>query len=100
MQSLTPDAKCPMVPQLDPKRVPPGLRHLIPLAQRYGITDNLDREQAVLASSPEELAELKAAVARHDDEMDGWLAGPEADEPPYSDEYLAFSAMRMAADFA
>jgi hypothetical protein len=89
-----------MVPQLDPAKVPPGLRHLIPLAERYGIADDLDREDMVLASSPEELAELKAAIARHDDQLDDWLAGPEADAPPFSAEYLAFSATRMAADFA
>ncbi|MBO0699086.1 MAG: hypothetical protein J2P46_11885 [Zavarzinella sp.] len=89
-----------MAPQLDPDKVPLGLRHLIPLAQRYGITDDLDRERLVRASSPEQIADLKAAIARHDDEMDEWLAGPEADEPPFTMEYLAFSAMRMAADFA
>lgn len=89
-----------MVPRLDSSQVPAGLRHLIPLAERYGITDDFDREALVTASSPEEIAALKAVVARHDDELDDWLAGPEADEPPYSDEYLAFSAMRMAADFA
>lgn len=89
-----------MVLRLDPAEVPPGLRHLIPLAERYGITDDRDRGRLVRASSPEELAELKAAVTRHDDQLDEWLAGPEADAPPFSKEYLAFSAMRMAADFA
>jgi len=27
-----------------------------------------------------------------------WLAGPAADAPTYSDEYIAFSAMLRAAD--
>jgi hypothetical protein len=86
-------------PRLDPGKVPLGLRHLIPFAERYGITDDLDREHVILASSPEEIAELKAVVAQHDDLMDEWLAGPETAEPQPSVEYLAFSAMRMAADF-
>lgn len=89
-----------VIPRLNPVHVPADLRKLIPLAERYGIIDDLEREEFVLRASPEEVAELKAAVAQHDAEMDRWLAGPEADHPPFSDEYLAFSAMRMAADYA
>jgi hypothetical protein len=33
-----------------------------------------------------------------DDALDEWFAGPEADDPHPSDEYVAFSAMRMVAD--
>jgi len=66
--------------------VPADLRKFIPLAERYGIVDDLEREELVLRASPEEVAELKAAVAQHDAEMDRWLVGPEADHPPFSDE--------------
>jgi hypothetical protein len=89
-----------VVPRLDPEKVPPGLRHLIPLAERFGIADDRDRDRLVRASSPEVLADLKRLVERHDDDLDDWLAGPEADGPEFSEEYVAFSAMRMAADFA
>jgi hypothetical protein len=81
-------------------KVPAGLRHLIPLAKRFGVTDDLDRERLVATASPEEVARLKAAVSAHDDDLDEWLAGPEAEGSEFSAEYLAFSALRMAADFA
>lgn len=89
-----------MVPRLDPAMIPPALRELIPLAERFGITDDVGRELLVLSASPEEIANLKTAIALHEDDLDAWLAGPEADAPTVSAEYLAFSAMRMAADFA
>ena len=80
--------------------VPAGLRHLIPLAERFGVTDDVQWERLISAALPAELARLKAAVAASDDDLDAWLAGPEAEGPSYSAEYLAFSAMRMAADYA
>jgi hypothetical protein len=85
---------------LDPANVPPDLRHLIPLAERFGIIDDARRESLISATSPLEIASLKATIAAHDDTLDAWLAGPEADGQTFSEEYLAFSAMRMAADFA
>jgi hypothetical protein len=48
----------------------------------------------------EERRSMKDAVEKYDSEFDLWLAGPEAAGPEYSDEYIAFSALRMAADFA
>lgn len=85
---------------LNRRNVPAKLHALIPLAERFGVTDDLERERLVLAALPEEIAELRAAVARHDDDLDSWLAGREASGPEWSAEYLAFSAMRIAADFA
>jgi hypothetical protein len=86
--------------ELNPDRVPPELHPLIPFAQTWGIADDFDRELAVERSSPDQLAELKAIVGRFDDQLDTWLAGDEATEPRFSNEYIAFSAMRMAADYA
>lgn len=85
---------------LSPDRVPPELRPMIPVAQAWGISDDLERERAVDRASPDQIAELKATVARFDDHLDAWLAGDDAIGPHYSDEYIAFSAMRMAADYA
>ena len=82
-----------MVPTLNPAKVPLALRHLIPLAERYGVSCDWERERLVASSTPEDIAALKAAISRHDDELDDWLAGPEADAPPFSNEYIAFSAM-------
>lgn len=89
-----------MLPKLDKNKVPPVLHHLIPLAECFGIADDSERERRVKASSPEEIRALKAAVLQCDDEFDKWLVGPEVDSEYFSDEYIAFSAMRMAADYA
>jgi hypothetical protein len=88
------------MPPLNSQNVPPNLRDLIPLAERFGISDDLYREKSVSAATPIEIAHLKAAIAMYDEDLDEWLAGPEARGPEFSVEYIAFSAMRMAADFA
>lgn len=83
---------------LAPAVVPRKLRRLIPLAERFGIGDDLIREDIVAKTPAAELAAMQAAVQAHDDAFDDWLAGPEADGPTFSPEYLAFSCLRMAAD--
>lgn len=85
---------------LDPRRVPEGLRTLIPLAECFGIADDVARERLVRAASAQERDALIAAVRNNEDALDSWLAGPEASRTEFSDEYIAFTAMRMAADYA
>jgi hypothetical protein len=83
---------------LDPARVPSPLRHLIPLARRFGISDDLIRADVLEHTPNAELEAMRRAVAAEDDAFDSWLAGPEASGPTFSDEYIAFSCLRMAAD--
>jgi hypothetical protein len=83
---------------LSPDNVPEVLRCLIPLAERWGIGDDMLRLDAHRKASADEIEYLKAAVLRFDNELDDWLAGPEASSPNLTPEYLAFSNMRMAAD--
>ena len=45
-----------------------------------------------------ERAELAQFLTDYDDALDSWLAGPESDGPTFSDAYIVFSALRMAAD--
>ena len=85
---------------IDSQRVPVSLRHLIPLVQKFGITDDLARETIVSSASKAEIEALKQAVQANDALLDAWLAGPEATGPCFSNEYIAFSAMRVAADSA
>ena len=85
---------------LSPSNIPIELRPLLPLAEKYGVADDSERERLVREASPAELRELRATIQTHDDALDAWLAGPESFGPVYSDEYIAFSAMRMAADCA
>lgn len=86
--------------RLNPKKVPKELRHLIPWAEKFGIGDDLIREDFFAKTPAEEIAELKKLITKHDDLLDDWLAGPEAEGPRFSKEYLAFSSMRMGADCA
>jgi hypothetical protein len=83
---------------LDPQKVPENLRHLIPYAELWGVGDDLIREDLLQSASPEALEDLQRVVQEHDDLLDDWLAGPEAESAEPSEEYLAFTTMRMAAD--
>lgn len=80
------------------RNVPEVLHGLIPLAQRWGISDDMLRLDALRKASTEEIEYLRLAIERFDDELDEWLGGPEAFLPMPTAEYLAFSNMRMAAD--
>lgn len=84
--------------RLDPAKVPEKLRHLIPYAELWGVGDDLMRDDIVRTAPAEALADLKRIVLENEDLIDEWLAGPAADVPDPSDEYLAYSAMRIAAD--
>ena len=84
--------------KLDPRRVPEPLQKLIPLAEKFGISDDLIREDFFAKTPKRELTQLKRTLEEHDDLLDEWLAGPEADGPEFSNEYVAFSAMRMGVD--
>ncbi|WP_306391662.1 hypothetical protein [Telluria beijingensis] len=84
--------------KLDLSRIPPELHHLISLVEKYAVFDDWIREDLVRNLSPEEKRALQRAVNECDDAFDLWLAGPEASGPSYSQEYIAFSILRMVAD--
>lgn len=85
---------------LDPTNVPERLWPLLPYAEFWGIADDWTRQDLVEDAAPDARLNLKAAVLLFDDALDAWLAGPEATGPKFSAEYVAFTALRMAADFA
>ena len=87
-------------PTLNPSRVPRQLLQLIPMAEFWGIGDDLIREDVVTKAPVEALEALRVAVRANRATLNEWLAGPEADPSQPSPEYLAFSNMRMAADSA
>jgi hypothetical protein len=84
--------------RLNPMRVPEALRSLIPLAEKFGISDDLIREDVFAQTPKSEITRLKRTLAEYEDLLDGWLTGPEADGPVSSAEYIAFSALRMGVD--
>lgn len=84
---------------LDPARIPAALREYAPFAAVWGIADDCDRESLVVAAPEKAKEDLLAIIEQIDHELDLWLAGPEANSSRPSPEYVAFSAMRMAADY-
>jgi hypothetical protein len=87
--------------ELRPDAVPSAARSLLPLARRWGISDDGYRDSAVAEADAETLAALVAAVDSVDDGvLYGWLAGPEASSGRPSAEYVAVTALTMAADQA
>ena len=88
--------RSPML-DLDQRKVPEEFWPLLPYAEFWGVADDLTREILVKQAPADVQHNLKEAVAAFDNALDEWLAGPEADDPNPSDEYIAFSAMRMAA---
>src|SRR5262249_4208815 len=85
--------------RLDRRRVPEKLWPLLPYAEFWGISDDWAREKLVRQAPSDVRENLKATVAAFDAALTEWLAGPEADNPAPSDEYVAFSATVMAADY-
>jgi hypothetical protein len=84
--------------KLDPANVPAGLRPLIPLAEQFGVGDDLIRCDIVAKTAIVEVEAMRQIVKKHEDALEEWLAGPEASGATFSDEYLAFSCLQMAAD--
>ena len=81
---------------VDKKNVPEQFLPLLPYAEFWGIADDWTRDDLVKSAPPEVRENLKRVIAAYDNLLDEWLAGPAADDPEPSDEYVAFSAMRIA----
>lgn len=60
---------------LDPSRVPPPVRSLLPLAERWGIADDGFRQEALEGASSEELSEILQKVGSCEPELNAWLCG-------------------------
>jgi hypothetical protein len=83
---------------LNPAAVPPVLQHLIPLAEQFGVGDDLIRTDIIKKTPAADIVAMQLAVEAHADAFDEWLAGPESSGPKFSPEYIAFSCLRLAAD--
>jgi len=82
--------------QLDASKVPEDLRSLVPLAARWGIGDDVDRNAKVDKATDAERAELKNAVDPLSTRITAWL-----DSFPsgaMSDEAAAFMYMQLALE--
>ena len=86
--------------ELNPDNVPESLWPWIPYAELWGIEDDYYRDKFVSSAPQIAKDDLVAAVREINAELNKWLAGDEASSPTPSDEYCAFTTMRMAADYA
>ena len=86
---------------LDSDKVPRALHRLISVAEEWGINDDYDREEKLSKASEAELLALIASIDDvSDEDLYGWLEGPESLSPMPSDEYASFTCLTMAIDSA
>jgi hypothetical protein len=83
--------------QLDPALVPPDLHHLIPLAEKWGIGDDIIRNDFIDKSSRAEMRELHDGLAEPASaRITEWINS--FADTPLSDEAAAFMYMEIARD--
>ena len=82
--------------RLDPSRVPVDLRALIPLAEKWGIGDDIIRNDLIDKASAAEKQELHDALYHTHERITEWLQSVPPGES--SDEVEAFMYMQGALD--
>ena len=81
--------------------VPSPPRHLVPMAQEWGVADDYEREEKISRATVEELERLMHCIDDvSDDDLFGWLEGDESYSATPSDAYAAFTCLTMAIDSA
>jgi hypothetical protein len=85
----------PMV-KLDPANVPTDLRHLVPLAEKWGIGDDIIRNDLIAKSPNVEKRELHDALYEPFERITDWLISFAGS--PLSPEAEAFMYMQSALD--
>jgi hypothetical protein len=81
---------------LDSAAVPVDLRHLVPLAERWGIGDDVERNQRVGRATPAEREELRAAITPLYSRITAWLDS--FGGGAMTDEAAAFMYMQLALE--
>ncbi len=84
------------VQRLNPQQVPEDLRHLVPLAERWGIGDDVERIEKVDRATPAEREELRTAVEPVHARITAWL--DTFGQGAMSDEAAAFMYMQLALE--
>jgi hypothetical protein len=82
--------------QLDPNKVPADLRPLVPLAERWGIGDDVDRNAKVDRATAAEREELRTALGPLQSRVTDWLNSFGQGEMPA--EAAAFMYMQLAVE--
>lgn len=82
--------------RLDSAKVPEDLRPLVPLAERWGIGDDMDRNAKVDRVTPEERTELQTALEPLNSRITQWLNS--FGQGAMTDEAAAFMYMQLALE--
>jgi len=82
--------------QLDPNQVPELLRPLVPLAQVWGVGDDVDRADFTARASAADREALQQAIAPHQARITAWLDSFGTN--PMSDEAAAFMYLQLAVE--
>jgi hypothetical protein len=82
---------------LDSSQVPADLRDLLPLAEKWGIGDDVARSQFQAKASQAEKDALKSALTGRNKRITQWLDSF-SDANPMSDEAAAFMYMQLSLD--
>jgi hypothetical protein len=85
--------------ELDARAVPDRIAELLPLAKRWGISDDGHRWEAVEEATRDEVATILSQVGDAPDVLWDWLVDEAARQPP-TIEYVALTALTMAYDQA
>lgn len=95
--AYAPDAIAAARTPLDPAKVPAPLRGLVPLAEYWGIGDDVLREMMQEGESPAKKKAMADAVNPHNAAITAWLdSWPQGE--PMSDEAAAFMYMQQGLD--
>ena len=82
--------------RLNPEEVPADLRHLVPLAERWGIGDDVERNAKVESSTPAEREELRTAITAVHSSITAWLDS--FGQGAMTNEAAAFMYMQLALE--
>lgn len=85
---------------LNPANVPPTLRGLLRHAEKWGVGDDYERDTIVEAATAQERSELIHCIDPYKKELFEWLTGPEAASATPTAEYVAYTNLTLAIDYA
>lgn len=77
---------------------PPELLPIAHYAAIWGIVDDGYRLDFISNTNKDARKNLNYVIDKYYEYFNPWLAGSEAESPSFSEAYLAFSCLRMAAD--
>ena len=86
--------------RMNKENIPENLHSIIPIVDKYGIGDDIEREKVINEQSKEQLVEIVRQLIIKEIDLQKWLFGPEMERTPSTAEYVSFTNFIMAIDSA